>query len=110
MTTCTNHAHRRPKDRYADGRESARLLAALSDDTLTIADIASRAHKDVDETRALICALRRQGKIRVDHREWQRIPHKDGHSRKRHVAFYRAYKVLHSHENSAHTHASHATG
>lgn len=81
----------RPADRYADGRESRRLLLVLADDALSVTDAAQRAAKDVDQTRALICALRRQGKVRVVRREWRPIPHRDGHIRRRCVAYYRAY-------------------
>lgn len=83
----------RPKDRYADGRESARLLLALANEALTVAEIARKAAKDFDETKALICALRRQGKIQVDTRTWQARPCRDGHTRKREVAYYRVIRA-----------------
>jgi hypothetical protein len=71
----------RPKDRYADGRESARVLLALANETLTLADIALRAAKDFDETRSLLNALRRQGKVHVVHRAWCPQVCRDGISR-----------------------------
>lgn len=79
----------RPVDRYSDGRESARILAALGKDALTIAALALRLGKDELTTRSLIGDMvRRQGTVLVDHREWHRRPYRDGY-RLRCVAYYR---------------------
>lgn len=91
----------RPQDRYADGRESRKILAALAGDVLAVVEIARRARKDIDATKALICALRRQGKITVDHRAWVQIRHKDGHARRRQIAYYRADNSMTSAPESA---------
>jgi hypothetical protein len=92
----------RPKDRYADGRESARVLLALANQTLTVAEIALKAAKDFDETRALVNALRRQGKVKVERREWRAVRYKGGHPRKRHVAVYHADNPSQLNTQSAH--------
>lgn len=74
-----------------------------------MAEVAAKARKDFYETRALICALRRQGKIRVEGGEWRPVPYRNSTPRRRYVVRYRvdhAYKPVHSEGIFAHPEGS----